>query len=325
MLAFDFRYRKKLPTPSDSAASKFGTAIHVGVQEWYGGPGPITPENAVAHQDQKLAELIKQQWPELIPPGIWEIVQRLIEFDKECEALASMIVMKRELKAPRQSKDFLSSEVWKDFNDEALHLIEVCDNFNEIHWPRNENAFQAYQKSIAQAYRIESEWKGLPRPLLVEEPFRLELDGYVLRGQVDQVREDPNPAGEPQPQRVRDIKTGKQLMTQMEAFWQAWIYNEATFLMDYEFLKQPIVDFDFYMTRHVGKDNRIKKQEGRIERARHRKLALRILNGVVRNIVNGADEPHYGYHCKQCDFRDLCADEINLWVGDGLEPMADEV
>lgn len=335
MLAFEYRYVRRLPSPSDSAASIFGNVIHGGVEKWYGGEGPRTEENKDAHKEQNLVEIVKAEWPEKppeddavpeeyvqkrLPPKIWEMVSNLVVLEEERQALCAAIqLMRPTIKAPMQTKDFLESEEQIRFNEEMDALIALSAEFEEIRWPKGENAFQAYQKSILIAKRIEAEWKVQPRPLLVEEPFRLEFEGYVLRGRIDQVRQDIDPAtGQLVIPRIRDIKTGKNLMTQEEAFLQAFIYYEAVRQMDYPFLPEEVIDFDFYMARHVDAANHIKRQAGRIDRDRHVRLALRILHGVARRIKAKSYEPHYGMWCKSCDFKDLCDSEISIWSGDGV-------
>jgi hypothetical protein len=320
MLKFDYQYRHRLPASGDKASGIFGNVIHGGLETWYGGHGPITPDNANAHHEQSLVDIVKASWPDKLPPKIWQLVETVIQADQECEAVSYIIKAKRpELKSPRQTKEFLKSTAWKEYNEAVMAMLKLCGDFNEISWPNDENAFQAYQKSIAQARRIEAEWRHLPRPLLVEEPFRLEFEGYVLRGAIDQVRQDPDSEGVLLSPAVWDVKTGRQLMTQMQAFWQAWIYTEAVHQMDYDFLPDNITDVRFFMTRHIDGDNRIIIQEAQVDRARHGKLALRILNSTTRRILTGDNEPSYGFHCKNCDFRDLCEHSIALWKGDGVK------
>lgn len=335
-LKFEYQYVRRLPSPSDNAASIFGNVIHGGVEKWYGGEGPITPENKEVHKEQSLVEIVKGEWPEQppdddavpeeytqkrLPPKIWDIVSELATLEDDRQAICSAIkIMRPTIKAPMQTKDFLESEEQQTFNAKMDELIKLSAEFKEIRWPKGENAFQAYQKSILMANRIELEWRLQPRPLLVEEPFRLEFEGYVLRGRIDQVRQDMHPkTGELVEPRVRDIKTGKKLISQQMAFLQAFIYVEAVRQMDYPFLPSgDILDFDFYMSRHVDLANRIKRQSGRIDLKRHKKLALRILDGAAKTITEKSFEPHYGTWCDMCDFKDVCDSEINIWNGDGI-------
>lgn len=320
-LAFEHKYVRKLPTPTGSASAIFGSVIHEGVEEWFGGPGPITNDNRDTHKNWELDEIVRQKWPDKLPPTIWDLVQELLLLDIERSAVCAAILMKRPtLKAPMQTKEFLESKAAKEFNEKHLELINICNEFEEIRWSKDENAFQAFQKSLQIAERIQKEWREQPRPFLIEEPFRLEFEGFVLRGAIDSVPQliDPK-TGQLQRRLVRDIKTGKSLMTQMEVFLQAFIYNEAVRQMDYDFLDEDIVDFDFFMARHVNPNGRTKRQAGRIDRERHERLALRILNGVARRIISASFEPHYGFHCKTCDFKDLCEAELSLWSGpDGV-------
>lgn len=335
-LAFEYQYVRRLPSPSENAKAIFGNVIHGGVEKWYGGEGPRTKDNQDAHKEQSLVEIVKAEWPEKppdddavpeeyvqkrLPPKIWELVSELAILEEERQAVCAAIkLMRPTIKAPMQTQDFLKSEAQNTFNEKMNELLNLSSEFNEIFWAKDENAFQAYQKSLLIARRIELEWKLQPRPLLVEEPFRLEFEGYVLRGRIDQVRQDIHPkTGELIEPGVRDIKTGKNLITQQEAFLQAFIYVEATRQMDYQFLPSgDILDFDFYMARHVDLANRVKRQKGRIDLKRHSRLALKILNEAAETITSKNFAPHYGTWCKMCDFKDLCAAEINIWSGDGV-------
>lgn len=335
-LAFEYQYVRRLPAPTENAKAIFGNIIHGGVERWYGGEGPRTKDNENAHKEQSLVEIVKEEWPEKpqvddavpeeyvqkrLPPKIWELVSELAELEVDRQALCSAIkIMRPTIKAPMQTKDFLGSEEQGQFNEKMNELLKVSGECKDIFWASDENAFQAYQKSLQIAKRIELEWSLQPRPLLVEEPFRLEFEGYVLRGRIDQVRQDIEPkSGELMPPKVRDIKTGKNLITQQEAFLQAFIYIEATRQMDYQFLpSHDILDFDFYMARHVDAANRIKRQVGRIDLKRHGRLALKILDGAARTITSETYEPHFGHWCKMCDYKDICDSEVNIWTGDGV-------
>jgi len=298
-LAFRYEYVDRIPALTESASALFGNVVHDGVQVWYGEP------DSGDHQRLDLANIFHGLWAEYLPAGIWPALERCLEADRALEALAQAILISRpELKAPRQTKDFLSSAEFKQFEDHRENLIQKCDDLEEMRWPKDESPFQAYRKSMVVAASLTQLWKQKPRPLFVEEPFLLTFEGYTIKGRIDQIRCDPNEQGEPGPLELWDIKTGRQLMSQMEAFIQAFLYDEACF--ESEKLPSPEL-VTFWMARHD------KPQRGKIDRERHRKLALRVLNNVARTIITGAWEPSYGHWCKRCDFAELCEEEINLW------------
>lgn len=317
-LAFKYNYIDHLPQPTESAAAIFGSGMHAAVEIWYGGSGPITEDNAHVHKDLDLVDLMDQQWPDRLPPRIWLFVKELAELDSECDAVASAIQFQRpQLKAPRQTVAFQNSDASKQFQEKKSEMLGMLAKFEEIRWPNDEDPYKAFLKARELAARLQKEWQPLPRPLLVEEPFRLEFEGFVLRGAIDQVRRDPDLiTGEMKPPEVNDLKTGRQLMTQMEAFTQAWTYNVAC--REIELAPNDMNDFAFTFARHVDQQGRTKVQRGSIDRKRHDKLALRILNGVGRKIITGQHEPHYGTWCKQCDYKDVCEQELQIWEGDGV-------
>jgi PD-(D/E)XK nuclease superfamily len=306
-LAFEYQYVRKLPAPYETGAQMFGNAIHDGTQEWYG------PDDANdnRHQERDLAPIVLAQWGNLLPPKIWALVQELRDLDEECHAVAAAVRFKRpEIKAATQTKEYLDSNAHKRFSEKRMEMVGMCDALPDVKWRQDEDPYKAYTKSAQIADEMQARWQHLPRPLAVERPFRIEIEGFVLRGRIDQVRMDPaRGTGEAIPRMV-DIKTGTQVMTPMEAFLQSFIYNEAIEADP----TLPSVDGNiaFYLARHN------KYQQGRIDRARHRRLALRILNGRARQITLGQFEPSYGYWCKRCDFADVCEREIDLWTGDGL-------
>lgn len=311
-LAFKYQYVDKLPAPYDSAASMFGNVFHDGLQVWYG-EGPRTPINEDYHREQSFLKIVHEQWQAKLPPGIWRHLQGLFDLDKELDAVEAAILLQRpELKGPRQTQAFLTSQAFKDHADAKEKLLEVMNKTDEIKWPKDEDPLKAYRKSMIIAKRIEREWKDLPRPLLVEMPFMLEFEGWILHGRIDQLRED-DPNLDP---RLLDVKTGRQPLSQMMAFLQAFIYYAAVEAMP----DVPTTrDIDFALFRHVNPETgRTKVQEGRIDPDRHKALALRILHGRTRQVLAAQFEPSYGHWCNLCDFKDLCSQEINIWQGDGI-------
>lgn len=311
-LAFRYTYVDKIPAPSESASMLFGNVVHDGVQVWYGEPGSND------HQRLDLARVFHDLWVQYLPPGIWPALDRCLDADRTLEALSQAIMISRpELKNPRQTKAFLESAEFKQYEDLREALTSKCDDLEEMRWPKDEGPIQAYRKSMVVASQLSRRWQHMPRPLVVEHPFLLKFEGYTIKGRIDQIRCDPLPTGEVGPLELLDIKTGRQVMTQMEAFIQAFLYDEACHIA--EELPDPEL-ITFWLARHD------KPQHGRIDRERHRALALRILNNVARTIITGAWEPHYGMWCKQCDFADLCEQEIGLWPAGTdslvLEPVA---
>jgi CRISPR/Cas system-associated exonuclease Cas4 (RecB family) len=316
-LAYKYQYVDRIPALQESASRLFGHVIHDGVAEWYG-EGLTTEANIHRHKDLSLEKIVAAQWKEKLPPKIWEALQGVIEADKEREATASLILMQRPtLKKPMNTKAFLESSASKNFIEKQLALRELADKMNDIKWPQSTDPFTEYSKSRMVARIMEMEWKPQPRPIMVEEAFHMELEGFVVRGRIDQVRQDLDlGTGELMDPIVLDIKSGKQPLTQMEAFLQAYLYSEAC-------RQNPDLPttnkVDFYLCRHVDERGQIKVQRGSIDPDRHKRLALRILKSVGTKIQHKEYGPHYGHWCKMCDYNELCSKEISLWDGDGIE------
>jgi hypothetical protein len=306
--AFEFQYVRNMPAPYDKGQMLLGNVIHDGVAEWY---GPDEAPND--YQNVDLVPLVCARWADYLPPVVWQKIQAIQRLDEECDAVASAVSFKRpEIKAPRTTKEFLASGAAKRLAEAKTEMLSYCDALQEVKWPRDEDPYKAYVKAAEMAAQMQDQWKDKPRPLAVERPFSVEFEGFHLRGRIDQVRADPAPGTGELLSPTLDIKTGKQPLTQMEAFIQMFIYWKARQTFD----DLPASDvIEFYLTRHQ------KIQRGSIDGKRHERLASRILNGRARQIAMGQFEPAYGYHCKTCDFSDLCSSEISLWKDDGLVPL----
>lgn len=304
-LAFEYKYVKQLPAPFDRGATMFGHAIHDGVQEWY---GMDDKPNDFTQQD--LAPIVLAQWERLLPEPIWQQVLELRDLDEEREAVAAAIKFRRPtLKAPTQTKEYLESEAVRVFGEKHRAMIETCDARPDVKWPKDEDPYKAYRKSAEIADKMQARWQKKPRPIAVERPFSIEIEGFRVRGRLDQLRQDPHPNTGEQLLCNVDIKTGRNALTQMEAFLQAFIYCEAIYSFD------DLPDTEnvaFYLARKDA------YQQGQVDRKRHRRIASRIFNGKARQIAMGQFEPSYGFWCDRCDFNDLCSTEISLWKGDGM-------
>lgn len=301
-LAFKYQYVQKLPAPYDSGARMFGNAIHDGVSVWY---------NERDYRTDSLEACVNEQWERLLPEEIWSEVNELIGLHNATAAVAEYIKLTRPtIKAPMSTKQFLESAEYIAFNERKQGMVALCDKSEVVKWPKDEDPFKAYVKAGQIARDLEQRWRPHPKPLAVEVGFEVVLEGFTVRGRIDQLRQDVDINGVLLPPRILDIKTGRQLFSQMDAFLQAFIYYEGVKAID----GLPTTDlFDFLHARSG------KVQQGTIDPERHRKLALRILNGVCTRIALAQWEPNYGFWCKSCDFRDVCSSEINLWKDDGLE------
>lgn len=295
-LAFKYNYVDRIPAATESASMMFGNIVHDGVDLWY---------RSGKHTTDPLAPIFVKLWSEYLPKQVWSATERCLAADKDCEALSEAIKIARPtIKAPRQTKDFLESAEHARFEDLREALMSKCDAIEEVRWPKDENPLQAYRKSMIIAEQMQARWQPLPMPLVVEEPFLLKFEGFTIKGRIDQIRQDPDQNGELKPVELLDIKTGKQPLTQMEAFIQAFLYDEACYT-------NPELPEPDHVTFWLARHNR--SQDGRVSRDKHRALALRILNNVARTIITGAWEPHYGSWCRMCDYKELCEEEIGLW------------
>lgn len=297
-LAFEYRYVKKLPAPYDRSSMMLGDAIHNGTQDWYELPDD-------GFKTAELAPLVAAWWEKLMPPSIWKIVSQLLTLEEECAAVEAAVKFQRpELKAPRQTKAYLESEAAQKFAAIREQVVALADVLPDVKWSKTEDPYAAYMKSMVMAREMQARWQPKPRPVVVERPFNVEIAGFKVRGRIDQVRMDPIPAtGEVEPCMV-DIKTGQQVMSQMEAFLQSFIYIRAC-------LEDPEIPDTTKIAFYLARKNAY--QQGRVDPARHERLASRILHGRARAISSAQFEPSYGFWCKSCDFADLCESEISLW------------
>lgn len=298
-LRFKKQYIDKLPAPFDRASTMFGNIFHDAVERWY------APENN--YQTESLWGHVDALWREYLPPTVWAATERCLGLDKQLELVADAILLGRpELKSPRTTKAFMESSEFKQFEDARDVMLERCDKVEDMSWPKDENPFQAYRKSKEYAIKLQARWRNQPQPLFVEQPFLLDFEGYTLKGRIDQIRQDINTVtGELLPIELLDMKTGRNALSQQEAFLQAWIYYEACY-------RDPVLPEPdrvcFWLVRH----NR--GQYGTLDRERHGRLALGILNNTARKIITGDWAPAYGTReCGLCDYKDECAADIGMW------------
>lgn len=301
-LAFKYRYIDQVPAPHETAALLMGNAVHHGIEAWYAGD----------YRSDSLTEAVTAQWRELLPEAVWEALREVLRCEIDRRALSQAILMARpNIKSPEQTKDFLGSKEQAAFSEARQAMHEACDAEESVRWPKDEDPFQAWMKSAQIAEWLQARWRWQPPPLAVELPFSVQVGDFTLRGRIDQVRRDLTEDGEVLAPYIHDTKTGRQPLTQMEAFTQAYVYYEAVRQVMPELGE--VLDVEFLMVRQ-----RL-SQRGHIEPERHRALALRVLNGAAHKIIAGQFEPHYGFWCRLCDFRDLCDREIGLWEGDGVD------
>lgn len=298
---FEYNYINGIPAPYDKGALLLGDAVHDGVQAWYELPddGPVQ-----GYQMIDLAPVICAQWERLLPPSVWKLVQEMRELDAECEAVAAAILFKRPtLKSPRTTVDFLKSRAGMEFGKARDAMLEFCDLLPDVKWPKDEDPYKAYCKAAEWGANMQRRWQHLPRPIVVEGGFNVELFGFRVRGRIDQLRIDPTRHGEPL-MAIVDMKSGRNALTAMEAFLQMFVYYKAVEANP----EWPTTDrVALYLTR---KDQ---YQQGRIDPVRHARLASQVLHGRARQIAMGQFEPSFGFWCKSCDFSDICRNEISMW------------
>lgn len=296
---YKYKYVDKIPEPVENSAQKFGNVIHNAVERWYG-----PDDEPVDHTKVSLVDLVKRQWVHEIPPLVWEHVKILRDLDEECQNTIAAIAFKRPtLKNPAQTKEYQESAAAKAFQSARVEMLNFCSELTDVRWPKDEDAYKSYVKSLVIAKQMEDMWKGRPRPLLVEGSFNIEIHEFRVRGRIDQIRREPDPDGVEIKSMV-DIKTGRNPFTQMEAFLQSYLYWEAIQQMDEKYRTDSI---SFYFARHH------QWFQGRIRPNDHRRLAYQILKTQSEKIANKQFAPEFTPGCKMCSYSDMCEGEISLW------------
>jgi len=300
-LKWRYKYVDQLPAPEEAATKVFGTVVHLGIEHWYG-----PEEDEDAFRQRTMRNYVHDLWFEHLPMDVGIALRKCIEAEKgQVELEQALLLVRPTLKSPRTTKAFEESDQKRVFEDARDQLLRAADKCEDMRWPKDENAFQAYQKSMFIANQLEERWKRRPRPLVIEKEFHIEFAGIEIRGRIDQIRADPFPNGQIHTEGV-DVKTGRQLMTQMDAFLQAFLYNEACY--QDPFLAQFLPEWwIFWMARHN------KPQRGVIDRERHGRIAKRILERVRNQIQRNDYAPQYSQLCSWCDYRGLCEKELSLW------------
>lgn len=298
-LKWHYHYVDKIPAPEDRAATVFGTVVHNGVEQWYGMPGTDN------HKTTDLKTYIHNEWFNHLPMDVGIALRHCIGVERELVNLEVALRLGRpDLKNPRGTKAFLESEQWRKFSDVKDELLRVADKCEDMRWAKDENAFQGWQKSMHIGNQLQQRWQHYPRPLVVEHQFTIEFAGVEIQGRIDQIRMDPDPVtGETMVEGL-DLKTGRQKLTQMDAFLQAFLYNEACELDS----SLPVPDVWTYFMARLNRP-----QHGHIDRARHSKLAERIVRRALRQIEADDFAPQYSMLCNMCDYSAMCEEEVSIW------------
>ena len=306
--AFEYSYVHQLPQPYEKGNLLLGSAFHQGVQAWYELPDD---GSARGFQTHDLAPLVCAQWERLLPPAVWRLIVELRELEVGAQEVAQAIVFKRPtIKSPTTTKEYLQAAAVKRFTEARLDMLAFCDLLPDVKWPKDEDPYKAYQKAAEWARAAQARWQPKPPPLVIEQQFSVEVFGFRVRGFIDAIRRDPAPDTGELIDATVDYKTGRQPLTPMEAFIQMYLYRRAREDMAEQW---GVPVSDLVAIYHVRKD---KYQLGRIDRARHDRLASQILHDRAFKIATSQFAPSYGYWCKGCDYRDLCERELDLWPGE---------
>lgn len=304
-LAYQYQYVDKIPRPEENSALLFGNVIHNAVEAWYG-----SDDDPNDHTKTSLMDYVHLQWADLLPESLWEHVKRMVELNKERDNVAAAILFKRPtLKSPTTTKEFVESGAHQAFLKARDEMVEQMDIIKTFRFAKDENPFQGYMKSMAMATRMQERWQPLPRPLVVEAAFNIEIGDFRVRGRIDQIRQEPNEDGEEIKSMV-DMKTGRNAQTAMEAFIQSYLYWEAIQQMPEEFRTNNV---GFYYVRHDG------YKQGKIDPIRHRKMAQKILRARAKQIIEKEFEPNHGFWCARCDYADICSADLGLFQSEDVQ------
>lgn len=132
-------------------------------------------------------------------------------------------------------------------------------------------------------------------PLVLEVAFELEWHGHQVCGIIDRIDQTD------QGLVIIDYKSGKKKPSprELEADLQLTIYAWAAELL----LEEPVVEVIYYFLRQ-----QLPLPTCRTD-SDFRQLEDVTLPRVVETITRGDYPPHYGYWCRFCDYRELCAAE----------------
>ena len=300
---FKYHYVDKVPRGAVSSALIVGSIMHDGMEAWF---------RAGDHQDQPLWPHVQTAWDVWLE-GQGELAAAMHAHRlaaAEAAELTEMIHFKRpDLKNPTGTKEYLSSPQAKQVSDAVAGVLEVVQaQEDQVQWAKDELPHVVFEKTRAWSASAEQVFAPLAAPLAVELPFQAEIAGYRIQGRIDQLRIDPNEQGEAITS-VLDYKTSRNPLSPMLAALQSIIYAEAT----RQSPELPTADrVAFYLVR-TGT-----WQPARVDPDRHLPLIERIVRERAAMIEHELYAPSYGMWCDRCEFRDMCAAELDLWLGAGV-------
>ena len=294
--AYRYAHIDRIPEPQEGAKKIFGSVVHVGVQRWY---------ESGRYQTEPLSKYVDACWWEVLPRDVAIALRHCIAAELGTHNLLQLIKISRpDIKQPTATKDYQKSQQFRSFLDAQDELTVASGRCEEIRWTSDENAHQAYVKSMAIADQLQRLWQDKPAPIAVEREVWFDFAGLRIHGFIDQIRQDPDEHGEVRVRGV-DIKTGRDVLTQLEAFIQVFLYHYGC-MMD-ETLPTP-ERWGFLIARRG-----CKMQELQVDVERHAPLAEKIIHSVRRRVEAEDWAPSFGYWCKSCGFRQLCESEIGFW------------
>lgn len=295
---YQFQYVDKIPQ-KDGGSFILGNAVHNGLERWW------ELEDGLRKVPGSLLVCVEQCWDELLPPGLKRRVDKeLAVFDKVAAITSAIKLARPSIVNVSATKDYKTAPEVQELmglTQKTLNWLEA--NSSSIRWSKAEPPIKTWAVMLAIAQRLEDEWISKPRPYMVENSFSFEHEGFEWRGRID-VYGPIDSNGELTPKLI-DWKSGVQMPTQMDYFFQATVYHLA---MTQHF-NLPIDEIEFFMLRpHVPVTVKIVPEK-------HYPLLFKYRQHM-ENAFN-KDKiflPSYSFACKMCDYQKFCAAELDIFV-----------
>lgn len=291
------KYILKVPTVK-RASMIFGSALHDTVEHWH----ELGGAEAMPIREVFWAEYAKHF------ADVWNTVRPMVIQAQVLDELEDDIRRRRpEIKAPRQTKEWMESKAWQQFMAMSTKSVEAADKSEVLSYSKSDPPFKLWTLGLDLLDKYVSAFEGQPDPIAVEISFENKLDEETfMRGRLDLVRPLVVPDTGEVATATIDLKSGAKQMTPQSAFVQGTIYGHATkcgWLPD-EFDSDLIL---FYSLR-----------DATIQPFVYSEKCWKQLLQIIEEVKFGIDRRKYPKSfsmmgCSMCDFKDDCAAELGVF------------
>lgn len=290
----------KQPSPRKSA-TQFGSALHAAIEKWH----------ELGDKDLPIQEVWYGIYAEYFPT-VWPQVRPMVIQSQLLDELEVQIMKRRpDLKGPRQTKEWLMSNEWRDFCEYKVilddRIVEQEQDPKGLVFSKTEPPFKLWTLGLELAEKYVHVWEKQPDPIAIEISFEHPMVGNIwMRGRIDCIRPVVNVGTGECAMATIDWKSGVKPMTPQSAFVQGTIYAHAT--------RSGVMPDEYFSDLVLFQSLR----EGTIQPFKYHDGCWPILQTIIGEVVHGLERKAYPrcfsmMGCGMCDYKDDCASELGVF------------